>query len=78
MLRAHVDDDALLGAGADLADDVVPVAADGVEDATLGRFAGGGIQVGLLVEVVDMADLVGIGGGVDGAAARAVWGRHYE
>src|SRR6185503_11509190 len=37
VLRSHVDDDALLGAG--LVDDGVPVAAGDSEDLALGRFA---------------------------------------
>ena len=57
-LRTHVDDDPLLGTGADLADDVIPVPADGVEDALVGIRVGlgKGIAAGDLEVLVDSGE----------------------
>ena len=54
----HVDDDPLLGTGADLADDVIPVPADGVEDALVGIRVGlgKGIAAGDLEVLVDSGE----------------------
>ena len=58
VLRTHVDDDPLLGTGADLADDVIPVPADGVEDALVGIRVGlgKGIAAGDLEVLVDSGE----------------------
>ena len=62
VLRTHVDDDALLVEGSRLVDELVPVAAGGVED--VGALGGSGVGAG---RGVDVGVGRSLGEGVDGA-----------